>query len=87
MKVKKLLCLGMAVLLMCSNFPQMEIQAQEKAAEEGSADGEGENGTEVSGLDQGTNTTETDYQYEELGDGTLEITKYVGSDTELVIPA
>ena len=28
MKVKKLLCLGMAALLMCSNLPQMEIYAQ-----------------------------------------------------------
>lgn len=28
MKVKKLLCLGMAALLMCSNLPQMEVHAQ-----------------------------------------------------------
>ena len=33
------------------------------------------------------NKTEEDYEYKELDDGTLEITEYTGSDTEIVVPA
>ena len=81
MKVKKLLCLGMAAALMCSNLFQMRISAQELNA----VDVVMENtiGEESAGV---SNAENGDYEYVELEDGTLEIRRYSGDDTELVIP-
>lgn len=82
MRMRKLLCMGIAVVLVCSNLPQMGVRAQELNAENKvmkMAIGE-EN-------ERSSNVAAENYQYTELEDGTLKITGYTGSDTELVIPA
>lgn len=82
MRGKKLLCMGMAVVFIYSNLPQMKMEAQ--AAEVGMAvtnmSVEEEN-------EKATNDVSEGYQYTEMEDGALEITGYIGSDTELIIPA
>ena len=81
MKVRRLLCLGMVALLLCSNLPQMEVHAQEINAEDKVMEmGIGEENERAS------NENVEDYQYIELEDGTLGITKYSGNDKEIVIP-
>ena len=81
MKVKKLLCLGMAAALMCSNLLQTSVSAQELNVE----DAVMENAISEEGAGV-TNAENGDYEYVELEDGTLEIRRYSGDDTELVIP-
>lgn len=80
MKVKKLLCLGMAAALMCSNLFQMRISAQELNAED--AVMENAIDEESAGV---SNAENGDYGYVELEDGTLEIRGYSGDDMNLVI--
>ena len=71
MKCKKILCLGMAAALAFSGLPGTVVSAQEIQMQEVSPKGEG--------------TTADGYSYEEQEDGTLEITGYSGTDTELNI--
>lgn len=82
MKIKKLLFIGIAVVLSFSNLFQMDVYTQKLNVEdeiiEATIGGENE---------IASNRATKDYRYEELEDGTLEITEYTGSDTELVIPA
>ncbi len=71
-KAKKVVCLGMATLLAVSGIQPGMVRAEETAQEEMTQDY--------------ANVEESDWEYRELNDGTVEITGYNGSDTEVVIP-
>lgn len=67
MKVRKWICLGMAIVLVCSNMPGNIVSAQEVQEEKKGASWE-------------------TFEYEELEDGTVEITKYNGKAEQVAIP-
>lgn len=76
---KKLFSLAMAAVLLCAGLPQdMAYAAQEAEAQ----------GMEVGsvGVGEARGQTDVGFEYQELTDGTLEITKYTGTETELEIP-
>ena len=75
-RCKKLFCMGLAALLTFSEMPEVSAWAAEAAGQPGMEE-------VVSGTGD---VTEDGLEYKELEDGTLEITGYSGSDTELVIP-
>ena len=81
-RYKKLVCMGMAVLLTLSSMPVTtwaetvtpeEVVSEQPVPED-----------EISGTGE---TSAEDFEYKELEDGTLEILRYIGSDTKVVIPA
>ena len=81
-RYKKLVCMGMAVLLTLSSMPVTtwaetvtpeEVVSEQPVMED-----------EISGTGA---VSEDGFQYQELEDGTLEILRYIGSDTKVVIPA
>lgn len=76
MKVKKIMAIAVASALIIGCVPQVMAEEQEKAIE-------------------GITTVEeyspladvgADYEYEELEDGTLQLTKYNGAEVDIVIP-
>lgn len=77
---KRLLSVAMAAVLLCTGLPQSTVYAEQGAAEQSITN-------EGNGSEQKSGQTEDGYQYKELEDGTLEITKYVGTATELEIPS
>ncbi len=94
MRQKKLLSIMMAVVLSLCSLPITAVQAQETFPEEVLQKSEMEDFeksvqeiTPQSGNVKTTNNVWEGYRYEELEDGTLEITGYEGNNTELVIPA
>ena len=81
-RCRKLVGMGMAVLLTVSSMPVTAwaepVTPQEAVAEQPVME------DEVSGTGE---VSEDGFEYKELDDGTLEITGYNGSDTTVVIPA
>lgn len=78
---KKLLCLGMAALLTFSAMSEMTARAEETVLPE-------EVAVEETASSTGAVTTEDGWTYEELADGTLEITRYWSEEFEekLTVP-
>lgn len=66
MKLKKLVSLGLALALVCSNLPEMQLTV--RAGETSSV-------------------SISDYETWVQADGTIEIMKYTGSETSLVVPS
>ena len=98
MKRKKLLSIVMTVVLSLCSLSPTAVQAQESLdtfPEEGQFKENGTEGLEeirpeITPQEGNVNTvgkTGEEYIYRELKDGTLEITRYKGNDTELVVPA
>lgn len=81
MKIKKLLFTGIAIVLAFSNLFQMDVYTQELNVEDKIIEALIEEENEIT-----SNRAAKDYHYEELEDGTLEITEYTGHDTKLLIP-
>ena len=81
-RYKKLVCMGMAVLLTLSSMPVTTwaetVTPEEVVSEQQAMEGE---------ISTPGETSAEDFEYKELDDGTLEITGYKGSDTKVVIPA
>lgn len=79
---RKLVCIGMAILMTLSSMPVTAwaepVTPQEAVAEQPVME------DEVSGTGE---VSAEGFYYDELEDGTLEITRYSGSDTGVVIPA
>ena len=84
MKAKKLVCMGLAALLAFSPLQEMLVQAEETVTPEEVVEELPVMEEEVPGTGE---VSAEDFRYTELEDGTLEITGYYGSDTEIVIPA
>ena len=83
-KYRKLICMGMSVLLTLSSTPMTTTWAEETVTPEEVVVEQPVMEEEVSGTGE---VSAEGFQYNELADGTLEITGYDGSDKKLVVPA
>ena len=90
---KRILCMGLAALLTVSSVPEMTVWAEEVVtpgevvAEEITTPEEAEQPV-VEDQVSGTGDTSEDglFEYRDLGDGTIRITKYTRRDSVIVIP-
>ena len=73
MKVKKIVCMILAMVMMCTAFMSSTISLSSVSA------------AKVEDIDV-VGATSGDYKYQVLDDGTAEITRYNGSATYLEIP-
>lgn len=97
MKIRNVLCFGMAAVLMCSNLPAKTAWAESQQTKEWTeemaqqqADWEPAETTmqeEVKGADSSEHVTKSGWKYKTLKNGTLEITGYSGKKTSLAIPS
>ncbi len=91
MNGKRLLSLGMAAALICTSVLCMDVQAKGEFSKESQVlESETEEKSAHEKFTEGLQRTETnsdEYEYKELEDGTLEISKYTGNDSEVVIPS
>lgn len=79
MKSNKLIAIGLAAAMVCSCFFGVNVYAGEVQ--------ESENEVFYEENFEGTKLSDEGYEYETLEDGTLEITRYTGTDTQITIPS
>ena len=75
MKVKKIVCMILAMVIMCTTLMSSTISLSSVSA------------AEVENMEIGDTFFSGGYQYQLLDNGTAEITKYTGSESNLTIPS